>query len=44
AARVTKHTFLFFSVAAVVFLILAVISSLATRAIQRSLAQREVRR
>ncbi|AZO47033.1 MAG: ABC transporter permease subunit [Mesorhizobium sp.] len=44
AARVTKHTFLFFSVAAVVFLILAVISSLATGAIQRSLAQREVRR
>jgi polar amino acid transport system permease protein len=44
AARVTKHTFLFFSVAAVVFLILAVISSLATGAIQRSLAQREARR
>jgi polar amino acid transport system permease protein len=44
AARVTKHTFLFFSVAAVVFLILAVISSFATGAIQRSLAQREARR
>jgi polar amino acid transport system permease protein len=44
AARVTKHTFLFFSVAAVVFLILAVISSFATGAMQRSLAQREARR
>ncbi|BCG94575.1 ABC transporter permease [Mesorhizobium sp. 131-2-1] len=44
AARVTKHTFLFFSVAAVVFLVLAVISSFATGAIQRSLAQREARR
>ncbi|RWX61100.1 ABC transporter permease [Mesorhizobium sp. M4B.F.Ca.ET.089.01.1.1] len=44
AARVTKHTFLFFSVAASVFLILAVISSFATGAIQRSLAQRDARR
>ncbi|MDX8537505.1 MULTISPECIES: ABC transporter permease [Mesorhizobium] len=44
AARVTKHTFLFFSVAAAVFLILAVISSFATGAIQRSLAQRDARR
>ncbi|CAN7592020.1 ABC transporter permease [Mesorhizobium amorphae] len=44
AARVTKHTFLFFSVAAVVFLILAVVSSLATGAIQRSLSRREARR
>lgn len=44
AARVTKHTFLFFSVAAMVFLILAIISSFATGAILRSLGQREAQR
>jgi len=44
AARVTKHTFLFFSVAALVFLILAVISSFATGAILRSLGRREAQR
>ena len=44
AARVTKHTFLFFSVAAIVFLILAIISSFATGAILRSLGRREAQR
>jgi len=44
AARVTKHTFLFFSVAAMVFLILAIISSFATGAILRSLGRREAQR
>ena len=44
AARVTKHTFLFFSVAALVFLILAIISSFATGAILRSLGRREAQR
>ncbi|UVK37014.1 ABC transporter permease [Mesorhizobium sp. AR10] len=44
AARVTKHSFLFYSVAALVFLILAVVSSFATNAILRSLGKREAQR
>ncbi|TIS14046.1 MAG: ABC transporter permease subunit, partial [Mesorhizobium sp.] len=43
AARVTKHSFLFYSVAAVVFLVLAILSSVATGYIQRSLGRREAR-
>lgn len=44
AARVTKHSFLFFSVASAVFLILAILSSIATGAILKSLGRREARR
>jgi polar amino acid transport system permease protein len=43
AARVTKHSFLFYSVAAMVFLILAILSSIATGFILRSLGRREAR-
>ncbi|MDG4852322.1 MAG: ABC transporter permease [Mesorhizobium sp.] len=43
AARVTKHSFLFYSVAALVFLVLAILSSVATGYIQRSLGRREAR-
>ncbi|AZO75437.1 MAG: ABC transporter permease subunit [Mesorhizobium sp.] len=43
AARVTKHSFLFYSVAALVFLVLAVLSSIATAYILRSLGRREAR-
>lgn len=43
AARVTKHSFLFYSVAALVFLILAILSSIATEFILRSLGRREAR-
>ncbi|MDX8464405.1 ABC transporter permease [Mesorhizobium sp. VK23B] len=43
AARVTKHSFLFYSVAALVFLVLAVLSSIATGYILRSLGRREAR-
>ncbi|RUW60637.1 ABC transporter permease [Mesorhizobium sp. M7A.F.Ca.US.008.03.1.1] len=44
AARVTKHAFLFFGVASLVFLALAVLSSFATNAILRSLGRREAQR
>ncbi|MER9291474.1 MULTISPECIES: ABC transporter permease [unclassified Mesorhizobium] len=44
AARVTKHAFLFFGVASLVFLALAVLSSFATSAILRSLGRREAQR
>lgn len=44
AARVTKHAFLFYSVAALVFLALAIVSSFATGAILRSLGKREAQR
>ncbi len=43
AARVTKHSFLFYSVAALVFLLLAVLSSIATGYILRHLGRREAR-
>ena len=44
AARVTKHSFLFYGVAALVFLCLAIVSSFATSAILRSLGRREAQR
>ncbi|AZV22017.1 MULTISPECIES: ABC transporter permease [Mesorhizobium] len=44
AARVTKHAFLFFGVASLVFLGLAVLSSFATSAILRSLGRQEAQR
>jgi polar amino acid transport system permease protein len=44
AARVTKHAFLFFGVASLVFLGLAILSSFATGAILRSLGRREAER
>lgn len=40
AARVTKHSFLFYSIAALVFLVLAILSSIATGFIVRSLARK----
>ncbi len=40
AARVTKHSFLFYSLAALVFLVLAILSSIATGFIVRSLARK----
>jgi len=43
AARVTKHSFLFYSVAALVFLVLAILSSIATSFILRSLGRTEAR-
>jgi polar amino acid transport system permease protein len=43
AARVTKHAFLFYSVAAVIFLALAILSSIATGQILRHLGRRAVR-
>jgi polar amino acid transport system permease protein len=43
AARVTKHSFLFYSVAALIFLALAVLSSIATSYILRYLGRREAR-
>ncbi|WP_027169352.1 ABC transporter permease [Mesorhizobium sp. WSM3224] len=43
AARVTKHSFLFYSVAALIFLLLAVLSSIATSYILRHLGRREAR-
>lgn len=44
AAKVTKHSFLFYGVAALVFLGLAIVSSFATGAILRSLGRREAQR
>ena len=43
AARVTKHAFLFYSVAALIFLALAILSSIATGQILRHLGRRAVR-
>ena len=43
AARVTKHSFLFYSVAALIFLALAVLSSIATSYILRYVGRREAR-
>ena len=43
AARVTKHSFLFYSVAALIFLALAVLSSIATSYILRYLGRRDAR-
>ncbi|UCI05703.1 ABC transporter permease [Mesorhizobium sp. B1-1-8] len=43
AARVTKHSFLFYSLAALIFLLLAILSSIATSYILRSLGRREAR-
>ncbi|AZO38389.1 ABC transporter permease subunit [Mesorhizobium sp. M2A.F.Ca.ET.037.01.1.1] len=43
AARVTKHAFLFYSVAALIFLALAILSSIATGHILRHLGRRAVR-
>jgi polar amino acid transport system permease protein len=44
AARVTHHTFLFYGLASVVFLLLSVVSAIAAGAIARSLGWREARR
>jgi len=41
AARVTKHAFLFFSVAALIYLVLAIISSIGIHAIERSVSRQE---
>ncbi|PBC09505.1 ABC transporter permease [Mesorhizobium sp. WSM3859] len=43
AARVTKHAFLFYSVAALIFLALAILSSIGTSYILRYLGRREAR-
>jgi polar amino acid transport system permease protein len=44
AARVTKHAFLFFSVATLIYLVLAIISSFGINAIERAVSRQEVRR
>ncbi len=44
AARVTKHAFLFFGFAALLYLALAIISSIGIGAIERAVSSREVRR
>ena len=44
AARVTKHAFLFFGVAALIYLGLAIISSFGINAIERAVGKQEVRR
>lgn len=44
AARVTKHAFLFFGVAALIYLALAIISSFGINAIERAVGRQEVRR
>ena len=44
AARVTKHAFLFFGVATLIYLGLAIISSFGISAIERSVSRQEVRR
>jgi polar amino acid transport system permease protein len=44
AARVTKHAFLFFSVATLIYLVLAIISSFGINAIERAVRRQEVRR
>jgi polar amino acid transport system permease protein len=44
AARVTKHAFLFFGVACLIYLVLAIISSIGIRAIERRVGRREMAR
>jgi polar amino acid transport system permease protein len=44
AARVTKHAFLFFGVACMIYLVLAILSSFVIDAIERSSAKSGVRR
>ena len=44
AARVTKHAFLFFSVATLIYLVLAIISSFGINAIERAVSRQDVRR
>jgi polar amino acid transport system permease protein len=44
AARVTKHAFLFFSVAALIYLLLAIISSFGIAAIERAVNRQSVQR
>ena len=44
AARVTKHAFLFFGVAGLIYLALAIVSSFGISAIERSVGGRQVRR
>lgn len=44
AARVTKHAFLFFGVAALIYLLLAIISSFGINAIERAVGRQQVQR
>lgn len=44
AARVTKHAFLFFGVAALIYLVLAIISSFGINAIERAVSRQDARR
>jgi polar amino acid transport system permease protein len=44
AARVTKHAFLFFGVAALIYLLLAIISSFGINAIERAVSRQQVQR
>jgi polar amino acid transport system permease protein len=44
AARVTKHAFLFFGVAALIYLVLAVVSSIGIYAIERAVSRQEAAR
>lgn len=44
AARVTKHAFLFFGVATLIYLVLAIISSFGINAIERAVSRQDVRR
>ena len=44
AARVTKHAFLFFGVATLIYLVLAIISSFGIHAIERAVGSREEHR
>jgi polar amino acid transport system permease protein len=44
AARVTKHAFLFFGVATLIYLVLAIISSFGINAIERAVSRQDARR
>ncbi|MHA6642359.1 ABC transporter permease [Mesorhizobium sp. A623] len=44
AARVTKHAFLFFGVAALIYLLLAIVSSVGISAIERAVRRQDVQR
>ncbi len=44
AARVTKHAFLFFGVATLIYLVLSIISSIGISAIERSVSRQDARR
>ncbi|TIX44756.1 MAG: ABC transporter permease subunit, partial [Mesorhizobium sp.] len=44
AARVTKHAFLFYGFASLIYLLLAIVSSFAINAIERAVGGREVKR